>query len=155
MQARLHPSFVRALISLAVSIGIFAIVGCFLYGERTRDGWIRGFAVVFGMSFVFLGSIVCMAWVPSEFECSETHLTVRFPFRQRRTLVWDDLECHGWGEGIYGLQFKSAGSVDFYPQAFPRREWKALKTFLSTEFPNRKSSGFRGARFFRWLRNKA
>jgi hypothetical protein len=95
-------------------------------------------------------AVVCLAWVPAQFEFSETHLTIRFPLRRLYTLPWDDLEYYGWFEGVYGPQFHTVGTFTFYPQALPKPEWQMLKSFLSTTFPERKASGFIGARLFQW-----
>ena len=97
---------------------------------------------------------VCAIWVPRRFEFTETHLTVRMPFRAEETVAWDDLEYYGWFEGVYGFQFHRAGTLTFFPSAFPRSDWRALKTFLATTFPDRKASGYFGDRLFRWCRKK-
>ena len=104
--------------------------------------------------FAIAPLFISVAWVPTRFEFSDTHLTVQFLFRSAETVPWDDLEYHGWLQGVYALQFRGAGKLTFYPQAFPRREWRMLKTFLRTRFPDRKASGFIGNRFFQWPRKK-
>jgi len=122
----------------------------FWQGYHQNLWWSRGYFLTLLIPFTIAPAIVCVAWVPLQFEFSDTELTIRFAFRPQRTVSWDDLQYYGWFEGVYGLQFHSSGTFTFYPDALPRREWRMFKNFLLTAFPERKASGFIGARLFQW-----
>jgi hypothetical protein len=147
---QLHPSFLRAAASILVLLVALAAATYFWEGYHNHHWWTRGYIVSLLVPFAFMVAVVCLASVPSHLEVSDTHLTIRFSFRRLRTVPWDDLEYYGWFEGVYGFQFHTAGTFAFYPQALPRREWRMFKSFLYTKFPERKASGFIGARFFQW-----
>ena len=127
-----------------------ATVAYFWQGYHQNLWWSRGYFLSLLIPFTVAPVVVCVAWVPLQFEFSDTHLTIQFAFRPQHVVPWDDLQYYGWFEGVYGLQFYTSGTFTFYPQALPRREWRALKDFLSATFPERKASGFIGARFFQW-----
>ena len=142
MITRLHPSFVRAAASILAWMVLLAALTYLFQPNLDFHSLATGFLVGSLITSVF----VCIVWIPSEFELSATHLTIRFPLRPIVTVPWDDLEYYGWFKGVYGLQFHGAGTFTFYPQALPRAEWRMLKSFLSTTFPERKSGGASGNR---------
>ena len=154
MTTRLHPSFVRASASTLALLIAMSAVGYLWQGYHDGQWWSRGYTLSLLIPFAIMVLFISITWVPTRFEFSDTHLTVQFPFRSPETVPWDDLEYYGWLEGVYALQFRGAGKLTFYPQAFPRREWRLLKTFLRSTFPERKASGFIGTRFFKWPRKK-
>ncbi len=154
MTTRLHPSFLRAAASTLVLFTALTAATYLWQGYHDHHWWTRGYIFSLLIPFAILPLFICLAWVPTRFEFSETHLTVQFPFRSLETVAWDDLEYFGWFEGVYGMRFHTAGTLTFYPQAFPRREWRMLKAFLCTAFPERKGSGFIGSRLFQWPRKK-
>jgi hypothetical protein len=119
-------------------------------GYREHQWWTLGYIVSLLIPFAVMVSFVYLMAVPSRLEFTDTHLIIRLPFRRPQNAAWDDLEYYGWLEGVYGLQFRTAGTVSFFPQALPKREWQMFKRFLHTTFPDRKASGFIGARFYRW-----
>ena len=150
MSVRLHPSFLRAAASVLVLLAALAAATYFWEGYHDHHWWTRGYWISLLVLFPVMVAVVCLAAVPSHLEFTDTHLTIRFPFRRLRNVAWDDLEYYGWLEGVYGLQFRTAGTFSLYPQALSRREWRMLKNFLFTTFPERKASGFIGARFYQW-----
>jgi hypothetical protein len=154
MSGQLHPSFLRAAASVLALMVAWTAATYFWEGYHNHHWWTQDYLLSLLIPFAIMPAVVCLAWVPSQFEFSDTHLTIRFPFRRLRTLAWDDLEYYGWFESVYGLQFRTAGTYTFYPQALPRREWRMLKSFLCTTFPQRKASGYIGARLFQWRRKK-
>jgi hypothetical protein len=72
----------------------------------------------------------------------------------RNTLDWSDLKYYGSSENVFMIQFASVGTFQIFSQAFRRSEWRTLKNFLVTTFPDRKASGYFGDRMFRWPRRK-
>jgi hypothetical protein len=147
MRAQLHPSFVRAAASVLTWMVVITAAAYFEQGYRQNLWWSRSYFLSLLIPFAIAPVVVCVAL---QFEFSETELTIQFPFRPLRTVPWDDLKYYGWGEGVYGLQFHTSGTFTFYPAALPRREWRTFKSFLLTAFPERKASGFIGARLFQW-----
>jgi hypothetical protein len=150
MRAQLHPSFLRAAASVLAVMVVVTTAAYFWQGYHQNLWWSRGYFVSLLIPFAIAPIVVCVAWVPLQFEFSETELTIQFPFRPLRTVPWSDLQYHGRGGGLYGLQFHTSGTFTFYPAALPRREWRLFKNFLLTAFPERKASGFIGARLFQW-----
>ena len=150
MRAQLHPSFVRAATSVLALLVALAAVTYFWQGYHEHHWWTRAYFVSLLIPFAIGPLAVCFATVPSRLEFSDTQLIIQFPLRRLRTIPWDDLKYYGWLEGVFGLQFYTAGTFSIYPQAFPRREWRMFKSFLFTTFPERKASGFIGARFYQW-----
>lgn len=80
---------------------------------------------------------------------------VQFRFRRLHTLEWSNLQYYGSGRNVFLIQFASAGTFEIFPQAFQRREWRLLKNFLSTTFPDKKAAGCFGDRMFKWPRRKS
>jgi hypothetical protein len=154
MSVRVHPSFARAAASVLALMILGTAVAYLWQGYREHSWWSHNYFVSLVIPFTIVPVIVCVAWVPSQFEFNDTHLTIRFPFRPLRIVPWDDLQYYGWLEGVYGLQFRNAGTFSLLPQALPKREWRMFKRFLYTTFPDRKASGFIGARFYQWPRKK-
>jgi hypothetical protein len=154
MSVRLHPSFFRTTASVLALLAALAAVTYFWEGYHHHHWWTGGYLVSLLIPFVIMPLIVCFAWVPSRLEFNDTELIIQFPLRGLRTIPWDDLEYYGWFEGVFGLQFHAAGTFSIYTQALPRGEWRMFKNFLRATFPERKASGYIGARLFRWPRRK-
>jgi len=150
MRAQLHPSFVRAAASVLALMLAVTAAAYFWQGYHENLWWSRGYFLSLLIPFAIAPVVVCVAWVPLQFEFSDTELSIQFPFRPLHTVPWDHLQYYGWFEGVYGLQFHTSGTFTFYPAALPRREWRLFKDFLVTAFPERKASGFIGARLFQW-----
>jgi hypothetical protein len=150
MSAQLHPSFLRATASVLASMVAVAAAGYFWEGYHNHHWWSRDYLLSLLIPFAIMPAVVCVVWVPWRLEFSPTELTIQFLFRPLHTIEWDDLHYYGWFRGVYGLQFRTSGTLTFYPQALPRREWRAFKTFLRTTFPERKASGSIGGRLFQW-----
>jgi hypothetical protein len=137
MNTRLHPSFARAAASVIVWLLLLIPLTYLFQPSLDYRSWATGFAV----ASLLMPLFVCVIFVPLQLEWSTTHLTIRFPLRPLCRVPWDDLEYYGWFKGVYGLRFRGPGTFTFYPGALPRGEWRALKSFLSTTFPERKAGG--------------
>ncbi len=150
MNAQLHPSFFRAAARILALFIALAAAAYFWQGYYGHHWWTRDYILSLLIPLAIVPTLVCVVWVPLRLECSPTRLTIQFLFRPLYSVAWDDLEYYGWFRGVFGLQFRSSGTFTFYPQALPRREWRAFKTFLRATFPERKASGSIGARLFQW-----
>jgi len=150
MRVQLHPSFIRAAASVLAWMLALTALMYFWQGYHQNLWWSGGYFLNLLIPFTIAPAVVCIAWVPLHFEFTDTELTIQFPFRPPRTVSWDDLQYYGLFEGVYGLQFHTSGTFTIYPAALPRGEWRVFKNFLLTTFPERKASGFIGARLFQW-----
>jgi len=154
MRVQLHPSFLRAAAWVLVLMLALTTVAYFWQGYYQNLWWSRGYFLSLLIPFTVMPVVVCVAWVPLHFEFSDTELIIQFAFRPLHTVPWDDLQYYGWFEGVFGLQFHTSGTFTFDPAALPRREWRLFKDFLVTAFPERRASGFIGARLFQWSGKK-
>jgi hypothetical protein len=150
MRVQLHPSFLRGAASVLSWLVALTAISYAWQGYHKHHWWTRDYFLTLLIPFTIMPAFICFMAVPSRLEFSDTDLIIQFLFRRPRTIPWDDLAYYGWLEGVYGLQFRGAGMLDILPQALPRREWQMFKSFLFTTFPERKASGFIGARFFQW-----
>src|ERR1700720_4189341 len=148
MRVELHPSFLRGALSVLSWLVALTAITCLWEAYHEHHWWTRDYFLSLLIPFAIMPAFVCFMAVPWQLSFSDTHLTIQFLWRRVHTVAWEDLEYHGWGEGVYGLQFRGAGMFSILPRALPRREWQIFKNFLFTTFPDRKASGFIGARFF-------
>jgi hypothetical protein len=149
----LHPSFFRAG-GIVLAMVLTLTAGTYFWeGYHGHHWWGREYIVSLLIPFAIAPLAVCAMFVPTRLEFSDTHFTVQLPLRQLYTIEWDDLECYGSGNNVFMIRFSGVGTFQIFQQAFRRDEWRMLKDFLSTTFPDRKASGYFGTRMFRW-RNK-
>jgi hypothetical protein len=70
-----------------------------------------------------------------------------------RTLPWTQLYAYGTGENVFLLQFTGVSTFQIFAGAFPREEWRAFQSFLTTNYPDKKASFWFGPKEIRWKRN--
>jgi hypothetical protein len=122
MRVQLHPNFLRGAAWVLSWLVAAVVVTYFWKGHH----WTIGYAVSLLIPITIFISFVCFMSVPSRLEFSDTHFLIQFLFRRVHKIPWDELEYYGWLEGVYGLQFRSAGVFGFLPQALSRDEWKIV-----------------------------
>jgi hypothetical protein len=152
MNAQLHSSFVRAAALVLTVIVLLTGATYFWQGYHENHWWTRDYFVSLLVPFTIMPLAVCVMFVPRRLEFSDTHFTIQLPFRQLYTMEWENLESYGSGPNVFMIQFSGVGTFQIFAQAFRRREWRTLKDFLCTKFPDRKASGYFGDRMFRWPR---
>jgi hypothetical protein len=132
-----------------------ALVTAFAYfwqGYRENHWWTRDYMLSLLIPFSIAPLVVWFMFVPSRLEFSDSEFTIQFPFRPLHTLNWSDLQYYGFGENVFMIQFAGVGTFQIFPQAFRRGDWRMLKNFLGSTFPDRKASGYFGDRMFKWPR---
>ena len=154
MTVQLHPSFARAAAPVVAVVTGLTAATYFWQGYHEHHWWRRDYIISLLIPFTIMPLAVCVMFVPRRLEFSDTHLRVQLPFRRLHTIAWADLEHYGSGENVFMIQFSGVGTFQIFAQAFRRSEWRLLKNFLSTKFPERKASGYFGNRMFRWPRKK-
>ena len=117
---RLHPSFIRATIRILVQFLLVALIAYCWQGYYQHLWWSRDYFLSLLIPFVIAPLVVCIVWVPCEFEFTDAEVTIHFLLRPVQTASWDDLQYYGWFRGVYGLQFHTEPTVTFYPGALPR-----------------------------------
>ena len=152
MSVRLHPSFVRASASVLALIFALTVATYFWQGYYEHHWWTRDYIISLLIPFTIAPLAVCVMFVPRRLEFSDRRFMVQLPFRRLHTIEWDDLEYYGSGSNVFMMQFSGVGTFQIFTHAFPGSEWRMLKNFLSTTFPERKGSGHFGDRMFRWPR---
>jgi hypothetical protein len=154
MSVQLRPSFLRCAAWVTLALAVVTVLAYFWQGYRENHWWTHGYMLSLLIPFGIALLIVWFMFVPSRLEFSDREFTIKFPFRPLHTLNWSDLQYYGSGENVFMIQFASVGTFQIFPQAFRRSEWRMLKNFLITTFPDRKASGYFGDRMFRWPRRK-
>jgi hypothetical protein len=154
MSVQLHSSFIRAGASVLAAIALLTGATYFWQGYHENHWWARDYLISLLIPFTIAPFAVCIMFVPRRLEFSDTHFTIQLPFRRLYTMEWEDLDYYGSGPNVFMMQFSGVGTFQIFAQAFRRSEWRTLKTFLSTKFPDRKASGYFGDRMFRWPRKK-
>ena len=154
MSVQLRPSFLRCAAWVTLALVMVSVVGYFWQGYRENHWWTHGYMLSLLIPFGIAPLIVWFMFVPSRLEFSDSEFIIQFPFRRRHTLNWSDLQYYDSGENVFMIQFTSVGTFQIFPQAFRRSEWRMLKNFLVTTFPDRKASGYFGDRMFKWPRRK-
>jgi hypothetical protein len=154
MSVRLRPSFVRCAAWVTFVLALLAVATYFWQGYHEDHWWTRDYMLSLLIPFGIAPLIVWFLFVPSRLEFSDSEFTIQFPFRPLHTLDWSDLKYYGSGENVFMIQFASVGTFQIFSQAFRRGEWRMLKNFLSSTFPDRKASGYFGDRMFKWPRRK-
>jgi hypothetical protein len=154
MTVRLHPSFARAA-AWVIALLIPITAGAYFWeGYHEHHWWKRDYFISLLIAFTIAPFAVCIMFVPTRIEFSDTRFTIQLPFRRVYALDWAALEYYGDGENVFMMQFAGVATFQIFAQAFRRSEWRMLKNFLSTTFPERKASGSFGDRMFRWPRKK-
>jgi hypothetical protein len=154
MSVQLRPSFLRCAAWVTLALVMVSVVGYFWQGYRENHWWTHGYMLSLLIPFGIAPLVVWFMFVPSRLEFSDSEFIIQFPFRRRHTLNWSDLQYYDSGENVFMIQFTSVGTFQIFPQAFRRSEWRMLKNFLVTTFPDRKASGYFGDRMFKWPRRK-
>jgi hypothetical protein len=133
-------------------LALVTAFGYFWQGYRENHWWTRDYMLSLLIPFSIAPLVVWFMFVPSRLEFSDSEFTIQFPFRPLHTLNWSDLQYYGFGENVLMIQFAGVGTFQIFPQAFRRGEWRMLKNFLATTFPDKKASGYFGDRMFKWPR---
>ncbi|HVF71725.1 MAG TPA: hypothetical protein VM940_08955 [Chthoniobacterales bacterium] len=150
MSVHLRPSFLRSTASVTLALAALAVATYFWQGYRENHWWTHRYMLSLLIPFGIAPLMVWFMFVPARLEFSDKDFTIRFPFRPLHTLDWSDLQHYGSGPNVFMIQFAGVGTFQIFPQAFRRSEWRMLKSFLSTTFPDRKASGYFGDRMFKW-----
>jgi hypothetical protein len=154
MSVKLRPSFLRCTAWVTLALAAFAVATYFWQGYHENRWWTHGYMLSLLIPFGIAPLLVWFMFVPSRLEFSDRGFTIRFPFRPLHTLDWSDLQHYGSGPNVFMIQFAGVGTFQIFPQAFRRSEWRILKNFLSTAFPDRKAAGYFGDRMFKWPRKR-
>ncbi|HEV2805928.1 MAG TPA: hypothetical protein VGW57_13475 [Chthoniobacterales bacterium] len=154
MSVRLRPSFFRCVAWVAAGMLVLTVITYFWEGYRDNHWWTRDYILSLLIPFVIAPFAIWLMFVPSHLELSDSHLTIKFPFRRLQTLAWCDLEYYGAGPNVFMIQFAGSGTLQIFPHAFSRSDWRMLKNFFSSTFPEKKASGFIGDRMFKWPRRQ-
>lgn len=153
MTIQLRPSFIRCAFAVAVSLLFVSAIAYFL--DRYQEtNWPREYMLTLLIPFAIAPTLVWFMFVPKRLEFSETQFTIQFPFRPLHTLDWSDLEYYGAGENVFMIQFASIGTFQIFGQAFRRNDWRLLRNFLRSTFPDKRASGSIGDWMFKWPRRK-
>lgn len=134
---------------------LLAVITYFWQGYRENHWWTRDYMLTMLIPFIIVPLAIWLMAVPSQLEFSDSQITIKFPFRPLHTLSWSDLQYYGAGHNVFMIQFVDIGTFQIFPQAYRRSDWRKLKNFLSSTFPDKKGSGYIGARLFKWPRRKA
>jgi hypothetical protein len=132
-----------------------AVIAYFWQGYRENHWWTRDYILTMLIPFVIVPLAVWLMFVPSQLEFSDSQITIKFPFRPLHTFSWSDLHYYGAGPNVFMIQFAGVGTFQIFPQAYRRSDWRMLKNFLSSTFPDKKASAYIGDRMFKWPRRKA
>jgi hypothetical protein len=154
MSVQLCPRFLRCAAWVTLALAVVTVVGYLWQGYRENHWWTHGYMLSLLIPFGIAPLIVWFMFVPSRLEFSDSKFIIQFPFRPLHTLNWFDLQYYGAGENVFMIRFTSVGTFQIFPQAFRRNEWRMLKNFLVTTFPDRKASGYFDDRMFKWPRRK-
>jgi hypothetical protein len=146
----LTPSFFRS--STKVLIGLLAItVAGYLWdGYHDKNWWGAGYIESLSIPFVIAPVLVWFIFVPRRLEYSDSEFVIDRRFTSICSLPWSQLCYYGKGNNVFMIQFEGRQAFQFFAGAFSKSEWAAFLAFLSDRFPDKKASGYIGARMFRW-----
>ena len=154
MSVQLRPNFFRCAAWVVTAMLLLAVIPYFWQGYRENHWWTRDYMLTMFIPFIIFPLAIWFMFVPSQLEFSESKITIKFPFRPLHTLSWSDLQHYGSGPNVFMIQFVGTVTFQIFPQAFRRKDWRMLKDFLSSTFPDKKASGHFGDRMFKWSRKK-
>jgi hypothetical protein len=154
MTVQLRPSFLRCVAWVTLGLVVVTAATYFWEGYREHHWWTRDYILTLLVPFAIVPVVVWFMFVPRRLEFNDSEFTIQYPFRPLHILEWADLKYYGPGPNVFMIEFIDVGTFQIFPRAFRRSEWRLLKNFLSTTFPDRKASGYFGDRMFKWPRRK-
>jgi hypothetical protein len=78
-------------------------------------------------------------FVPRRIQWSATEFQIQPRFGRAKTLPWTQLYAYGSANNVFLLQFSDVSTFQIFAGAFPRDEWRAFRSFLMTNHPDKKA----------------
>jgi hypothetical protein len=143
----LTPNLPRAFVR--VFLLVFLVTAIAAVWQRYHDGhwWSADYFASLVIPLLLMPTFVCLMFVPRCIHWSATEFQIQPRFGRAQTLPWIQLYAYGSGNNVFLLQFTGVSTFQIFAGAFPRDEWRAFRSFLTTNHPDKK------ARF--WLGPKA
>src|SRR2546425_1209729 len=120
MNMQLHPSLARACATVVAMLLAVTAIAYFWQGYHGHHWWTRDYILSLLIPFTIAPIAVCLMFVPSRLEFSDTAFVIQLPFRRLYTLSWDDLRYYGRGKNVFMIQFSGVGTFQIFAQALRR-----------------------------------
>jgi hypothetical protein len=149
----LRPNLTRAF--FRVLFVCLALVPIAAVADRYRLGhwWSPGYVASLIIPLLVMPTAVCLMLVPRRIQWSAIEFTVEPRFGRPQTLPWTQLYAYGSGNNVFLIQFTGVSTFQIFAGAFSRDEWRAFRSFLATNYPDKKASFWLGPKAIRWNRN--
>lgn len=143
-----HPwLFLRTILGYLCAV---TLAGYLWQGFHDGYWWPVEYFISLLLPFIIMPLLCWIFFVPLDLVVSDTSLVIRYPFRSRHEIAWNELQS--WGdssEATFLLQFSKGRTYAIALFAYPCHQRQTLIDFLRRRFCQQKARGWFGDRGFR------
>ena len=146
----LTPSFNRFLGNYLLWIGSFAILTYLWQGYYNGDWWKIGYFESLLIPISIMMVFIWYGFVPKKLGYSDEKFEIDNFMNGKNSISWSELKYHGYGRGVYMIEFNGTDTFQISKWAYSKNEWFEFMNFLTTHFPDKKATGYFGNKMFKW-----
>jgi hypothetical protein len=129
---------------------LVTIAGYFWQGYHDGVWWSLGYMESMMIPFTICPVILWFMLVPSLIAYSKEEFRIDTLFNVSNTISWSELIHYGNGENVFMLQFENKRTFQISAMAYSKTQWDEFISFLETNFPEKKATGYIGPWMFKW-----
>ena len=145
----LKPSLTRAFAQVLLLTLLVVVIAAVSEWYRSGLWWSADYCVSLSIPMLLMPTFVCLMFVPRRIVWSSSEFQIQPRFGASQKLPWTQLYAYGRGRGVFLLQFTDVGTFQIYTGAFSRSEWRAFRLFLTSNYPDMKTSFWFGPKAIR------